>query len=55
MLSSVKLWVKVPGNQYKKCVHEDPVPSLVPEYKVSTLYSAGRGARTRILAWVLGF
>ena len=27
------------GNQRKTCAHEDPVPSLVPENKVSTLYS----------------
>ena len=30
---------KVPGHQRKMCSHKDSVPSLVPEYKVETLYS----------------
>ena len=34
------LWFgKVPGHQRKMCSHKDSVPSLVPEYKVETLYS----------------
>ena len=40
---------KVLGNQRKTGTHKDPVPRLVPEYKVLLLASA------RILAWVLGF
>ena len=30
---------KSPRNQQKTRAHSDPVPTLVPEYKVSTLYS----------------
>ena len=41
---------KVPGNQNKTCAHKDPVHSLVPECKVSTMYSeknkAWRGVST---------
>ena len=43
---------KSPRNQQKTRAHRDPVPTLVPEYKVSTSYS-GTGTRARILARVL--
>ena len=36
---------KALGNQQKTCQHKDPVRSLVPEYKVSTLYS-GTGTKS---------
>ena len=32
------LLVNVPGNQRKTRAHRDPVPTLVPEYKVSILH-----------------
>ena len=43
---------KVLGNQRKTCSHKDPVLSLVPEYKVSTLYS-GTGTDPEFWHWVL--
>ena len=33
------LWVQVPRNYEKMCAHREPVPTLVPKYKVSTFYS----------------
>ena len=48
MLTFAKLWVKwlmeLWWNQHKMCAHKlkDTVPSLVPKYKFSTLYS-GKG------------
>ena len=40
---SKKLWVceEVPRNQRKTRAHRDPVPTLVPEYKLSTFYFVG--------------
>ena len=43
---------KVLGNQRKTCSLKDPVLSLVPEYKVKTLYS-GTGTEPEFWCWVL--
>ena len=40
MLAFSKLWVKFQGTNAKRLHPRTPVPSLLPEYKVSTLYSA---------------
>ena len=43
---------KALGNQRKTCSHKDPALSLVPEYKVSTLYS-GTGTEPEFWRLVL--
>ena len=44
---------KTPRNQRKSRSHRDPVPTWVPEYKVSTLFSGTGTIYVRMLAQVL--